>query len=366
MAPAVTREEAERRIRELQESYAAEVRRIYADAERQMIGRVARRIERGIDTTDGQGWAERKLAEVQALNREIQGEISDLRKLDPRIEQAVTDAYNAGADKSAAELIAAKLPDLNADMAFARGSAVRTLAAATVDALSSTHLRILRTAQDIYRQTIGEAASQVLTGTMTRRQAAQMALNRFADKGVTGFVDSAGRSWDMASYAEMAVRSTANQAANQGHSDKLEAAGYDLVIVSASTESCPLCNEWEGKVLSLTGRTPGYPTIDEAAAAGLFHANCTHTTGIYLPGVTRPMDLLPLDQRQDNYKERQQQRYNERMIRKWKNREAAAITDQERAGAKAKVGEWQARQRAFIAETDRRRDYGRESITRAR
>lgn len=38
----------------------------------------------------------------------------------------------------------------------------------------------------------------------------------------------------------------------------------------------------DGKVLSLTGETPGYPTMDEAKAAGLFHPNCRHLYGLYV------------------------------------------------------------------------------------
>ncbi len=30
----------------------------------------------------------------------------------------------------------------------------------------------------------------------------------------------------------------------------------------------------KGEILSLTGKTPGYPTLEEAKTAGLFHPNC--------------------------------------------------------------------------------------------
>jgi hypothetical protein len=357
----MSRREAEAKLRAAQEMFTAEIRRVYSDAERRMLEKVTRRIERGIDTSVP-GWAERKLAEITALNKEIGVELRDLRKLDPKIEAAVKAAYDAGAGVAAADLVAANMTNA-AIGGLVRGAAVKTLAAATIGALDGTQLRILRSAQDAYRGVISEASAQVLTGVVTRRQAAQIALDRFADQGVSGFVDSAGRSWDLASYTEMAVRSATGQAAVQGHIDKLAANDRDLVIVSDNPDECEKCRPWEGQVLSVTGRTPGYPTVAEAREAGLFHPNCRHGLGIWIEGLTRPMKDTadPV-----GYAERQQQRHNERMIRRWKNREAVAITDQAKRRAAAKIGFWQATQRDFIARTGRRRDYGRESVTRAR
>jgi len=88
---------------------------------------------------------------------------------------------------------------------------------------------------------------------------------------------------------------------------------------------------------------------------------------VYVPGLTRVPERRRLAN-PEGYEKRQQQRYNERMIRKWKRREAAAITDEEREFARRKVREWQAIQRKHLALSGRefQRDYARESITRAR
>jgi hypothetical protein len=224
-------------------------------------------------------------------------------------------------------------------------------------------LRILRTTQDKYRSVIAEASQQALTGAVTRREAAQIALNRFADQGITGFIDKSGRSWDMASYAETATRSATAQASVQGHIDKLVSNGYDLVIISDSPEECDLCRPWEGKVLSIRGETPGYPLLQDATTAGLFHANCTHRTHLYVEGLTRPYTNT---ENPDGYKERQKQRYNERMIRQWKRRLAVSTDPKDIAFANSKIAQWEAQQEDFVAQTGRRRDLVRESIEGAR
>src|SRR5690606_4978208 len=155
------------------------------------------------------------------------------------------------------------------------------------------------------------AAAPVL-GVQTRRQAAQSAFDAFADRGVRGFVDSRGRSWELRSYVEMAMRSATARAAVEAHSDRLGAAGVELVIVSQAPEECPLCRPWERKVLARAG-APGAREVQvehgiedgemvtvqvagslpEARGKGLMHPNC-------FPGsvlVSSPSDVLAADAR---------------------------------------------------------------------
>lgn len=64
-----------------------------------------------------------------------------------------------------------------------------------------------------------------------------------------------------------------------------------------------------------------------------------------------------------NYQESQQQRYIERMIRKWKSSEYLLQTAGLDATASSdKVKEWQARMRKFIRDTGRTRRNDREQI----
>lgn len=58
--------------------------------------------------------------------------------------------------------------------------------------------------------------------------------------------------------------------------------GRDLVKISTHKTDCPLCKPWQGKILSITGKTKGYPTLDEARTAGLFHDGCRHAMGLHI------------------------------------------------------------------------------------
>src|SRR5690606_37576968 len=219
---------------------AVALRRIYADAETRLLERIARRLERGID--EDPFWAEQKLQEVRYVQREIEDLVTRLERESRReIETAVVEAYEGGALEAARDIAEVVDRPLREVVRVSRLGAVESIVEEAVAQVRSTHLRILRVADDIYRRTIAEATARAATGAMTRREAAQMALSRFADAGITGFVDRAGRRWDIASYAEMATRTATGRAAIQGHIDRLQANGYDLVIVSDSPDECDLC-----------------------------------------------------------------------------------------------------------------------------
>jgi hypothetical protein len=106
-------------------------------------------------------------------------------------------------------------------------------------------------------------------------------------------------------------------------------------------------------------------SLDEARAAGLFHCNCRHSLSLYLPGVsTRPE--APPHPGGATYADTQQQRYLERQVRAWKRREAAALDDDARQKATARVRAYQGRIRQLVADTGLPRKSAREQIGAAR
>jgi hypothetical protein len=278
------------------------------------------------------------------------------RGRDAEVAVLVTAAAGMGAREAASLLAtsAAAGPPPPALAALSRDLAGR---------LAAADLRILRATDDVFRQVIARVTAQGLTGEFTRRQAAQAALNLLSGRGITGFVDAAGRQWSLASYAEMACRTAANGAARQGTFDRMRAAGRDLAVIGGSSSGCELCSDWEGEVISLDGVTPGYPTLAEAEGAGLFHPNCTHQPYPFVPGLTQTSGIARSDA--GTYEARQQQRYLERGIRGWKTRQAVALDDAAASAAQAKAREWQERLREHVAAKGLKRLSYREQIGKA-
>lgn len=89
---------------------------------------------------------------------------------------------------------------------------------------------------------------------------------------------------NMADYAELVARTTSAEAYRKGAEnailDTFDDMG-DLVQINGHSKfpTSP-CLPFEGAILSLTGITKGYMTIDKAKAQGLFHPNCIHHFGV--------------------------------------------------------------------------------------
>jgi len=139
-----------------------------------------------------------------------------------------------------------------------------------------------RQVNDIYRELALENVRGTVVGYDTWKQTARRFREQLAERGVTGFKDRSGRMWRMTTYTEMVARTTIQEAHTQGTLNRLSEQGHDLIIVSRHRSPCELCGVWEGKVLSITGKTKGYPTFEQAKAAGLMHCNCRHAVSLYI------------------------------------------------------------------------------------
>lgn len=99
------------------------------------------------------------------------------------------------------------------------------------------------------------------------------------NKGVTGFIDKAGRTWKVDTYVDVVAQSSVMRAYNAGVEAETQAQGLDLVQLSDEIDenTCDACAKWAGQILSITGATPGFSTVDDAEADGVFHCHCVHT-----------------------------------------------------------------------------------------
>lgn len=334
---------------DLGEAFTRQVIEVYAETERIMLESIRKRLERGIDSPS---WYADKLAQVSALRKELESKLAGAQgAAAAAVEDGITRAYAAGVQAAQNEVL-----ELGMTSAFAGTSraAVEAIVRETTGLLGSTQFAILRQATDVYRETVEGAAAQVAAGGLTRREASQRVLAGFASKGISGFTDRAGRRWSLEAYAEMTMRTASGRAAVEGSLERYRALGPegDLVIVSDSPEECPLCRPWEGRVLSQSGTSRQHPPLSAAIISGLFHPNCTHSLGLFVPGLTRPMKGT---ENPRGYEERQRQRHLERKVREWKRREAAAMTPDARRAATMRRRRWEDRLSAHVARHDRKR-----------
>jgi hypothetical protein len=88
------------------------------------------------------------------------------------------------------------------------------------------------------------------------------------------FLEIKGRSYKMNKYAELVGRTTMRDAQTAATLDLCHQYENDLVQVSSHGTVCEICAQYEGKVYSISGKTPGYPMLERRTP---FHPNCEHS-----------------------------------------------------------------------------------------
>ena len=121
-------------------------------------------------------------------------------------------------------------------------------------------------------------------------------MDTFKKYGVSYFTDRAGRKWTLQRYIDMATTTTLASTNRDAFFAKSIEWGNDLVKVIhlGITPECPLCAPFTGKVLSITGNTSGYLSVEEAKeiSGHLFSYNCDHST--------ESLELSPEKEEDDN------------------------------------------------------------------
>lgn len=285
-----------------------------------MLATVARRLAQGITE---QGWAEKKARQTLAVRDELDGIGSRLHEQTPTmVTRALDQAYDMGRNLGSVD-------ETGPVPLGSRPSVVQRLAERFVGQLHGAHVPVIRAHQDLYQRATTETEMLMQTGTMVRRDAIAQTVDRLVTEGRDRFTDDSGRSWHLDTYARMAGRSIAGQAAIQGELDEMQAEGRDIILVSDSPRECNLCRRWESKLLSITGasmgethedRTVDY-LVETAIAAGLAHPNCTHNLSPFIPGLT---DIEPAKANPEGYEQQQELRRLERRARELKRRKNAA------------------------------------------
>lgn len=222
------------------ETLVAKVVALYGDAEAALIRRMAASIAKGIDTDQ---WQQRQLLELMRYRREAEALLVKLQQQAATVgEDVVLGAAARGSAHGLAEVGAALAVPLG-DMKHVQvdTEAVVALARDLTGKLGNTGTPILRSVDDMYRRVIADVTARALLGAQTRREVAQAALDEFARQGITGYWDRKGRRWEIEAYTEMATRSSLMNAAIEGHAARLEANGFDLVVISDAPQECKLC-----------------------------------------------------------------------------------------------------------------------------
>lgn len=212
--------------------------------------------------------------------------------VDAFIREELPEYYKRGADDAVTQLRKQGAP-LEVTYGFNRVhiEAIEALIDDTAKSFGETLSGISRSANRLLGKTTRDLLTQQIATGMVSGEAlkatTKMVKGILQDQGLDALIDKGGHHWTLDRYSEMLLRTKAVEARNRGLINRVAENGYDLVQVSHHFASCDLCAPWEGKILSATGKTKGYPTLDLAESEGLFHPNCRHAINTLIPELAK-------------------------------------------------------------------------------
>lgn len=347
-----------------------DVNLIFAEMEQKLVRSFRRNMHKYKNPEDM--WQALKLKDLQAYRREIAqtigGATAQAKALSKLI---VKDDFLAGADKVDDFMkqfnLSTKVSSTD-DFFITNRDKMDALLNSVYGDLDNASHAAYRMMDDVYRQTVFKSQIAFNSGVLTLDQAIDTATKDFLEKGINCIKYSNGAHVNIASYAEMVLRTSAHRATLMAEGARNQEWGVTTIQITQHGSTCPLCSPWQGRVLIDDVYSGGkasdgdYPLLSTAMAEGLFHPNCRHGSGTFFEGISTAPKQLDKEEVESKYQIEQQQRYNERKIREWKRKAEGSMDENHRKEAKSKVRYWQGRQRKLLEENDwLRRNYSRES-----
>ncbi|MCM1508516.1 MAG: phage minor capsid protein [Ruminococcus flavefaciens] len=257
----------------------------------------------------------------------------------------------------------------------------------TLGNMKNLTLTTANTSQTAYINACNSAYMQVVSGAFSYQEAIKQAVQRAAQQGATVTYPS-GHTERIDVAVRRAVLTGVGQTCREIGLMNAEECGCDLMEISAHSGARPSHAQWQGKIVSLSGRR-GYLSksdIGYGTGDGFGGWNCRHDWYPFFEGYSKPnysaKDLKKLDERNieyngkmyNQYEISQIQRKMEREIRSAKREQVAFKTAAREADdpelkqvmqdslnySNSLVKDRQAKMRDFIRQTGQERDYFRE------
>ena len=347
---------------------------VFQKIEEDMIASMMRNLKRHLNTEKEEGinyamWQAEQLAALNEFKRKAPSLFgSYFSTINDQIEEVLKKAHETGKMDQEIQILeairegwsTALKPSANLQGAFFRinDRKLKALIKAVNSDMKKAETAMLRRANDEYRKILFNSQAYYNTGAGTLPQCVDMATKDFLAKGIDCIEYKNGARVGIDSYARMAIRTATTRAYLLGESAKRDEWGISTVIVNKRGVACPKCLQYVGRVFydDVWGSAPIpspeiYPRLSEAMAGGLYHPNCKDTHTTFFEGVTTPPKPMTAAEKKEAsrvYNLEQQQRYNERQIRKYKRLYNGSVDPENRDRYYKKLSAWQDTQKQFV------------------
>lgn len=351
-----------------------DISEVFQKIEEDMIASMMRNLKRHLATENEEGinyamWQAEQLAALNEFKRNnsyLFG--SYFSTINDQIEEVLKKAHASGKMEQEAQILEAIMegwstalkPSSTLQGAFFRinDRKLKALIKSVKSDMKKAETAMLRRANDEYRKIVFNSQAYYNTGAGTLPQCVDMATKDFLSKGIDCIEYKNGARVGIDAYSRMAIRTAQTRAYLLGESEKRDEWGINTVIVNKRGVACPRCLQYVGKVFydDVWGTTPvpspaKYPRLSEAIAGGLYHPNCKDIHTTYFEGVTTPPKPMTVAEKREAtrvYNLEQQQRYNERQIRKYKRLSDGSVDPENQLRYQKKLEVWQDEQRRFV------------------
>lgn len=350
---------------------------LYAQAEADILADMARRIN-GFDMfIPSAQYQMQMLEEMGVLRSDIVRELSRLTGKSKKELTAIM--REAGMETLAADEAIYRAAGLSSSP-VAVSSAVQEVLAAGLKKTGGLFTNLTKTTANTatkqFERALDRAYMQISSGAIDPATATKNAIKSLAKDGVGAITYPSGHVDSLEVAVRRAVITGVNQTCGKMQEARADELGCDLMELTAHAGARPSHAEWQGQIVSRSGR-PGYLSLDDigyGTGAGFKGWNCSHDWRPYFEGMPRTYSKELLDsyeakdyeyngQKMTEYEALQQQRNIERNLRRWKREnvamKAAGLDTTESA---AKIAKWQGVQKDFINQTGLKRQTERESI----
>lgn len=319
------------------------IKQLYEEMELQLISSMQRNLKRHLKEEKEVGfkftqWQAEKLKELkryQNENKEIIGNYT--LNLDKRISKHLKRELKQGAISAISLHNRSNEKKVNMDKLLNKSffkindRKVNALIKSVNNDLKIANKGALRMINDQYRQIIHKSAFFVANGVMTETQAIDMANKDFLSRGLNCIEYKNGRRVNIASYAEMAIRTASVRAQLMGEGDFRKSIGRTLVQATSHGGACPICQKWENHIFiddvysGGTKKDGNYMLLSEAMEQGFLHPNCEHGLITYYPELEDIEAEYKGDE--DNEKIQEKINYCDRNIKKYNRLEKGSIDE---------------------------------------
>jgi len=345
-----------------------DIQEAFATIEEELIKSMMRNMKhhRGEEVIEGMEWTMWQAEQLKALEKYKKTNQKVFQKqfsyINNSIESLISQARQQGSMDQEIEILNAIKKGFKSSRTLTKSTRtaaeffrlndrkINALIRATKQDFKKAEYATLRLANDQYRKIIFNAHAYANTGAATYEQAVDMATKDFLSAGINSIEYRNGARVNISSYASMAIKTASKRAYLTGEGEKRQEWGISTVIVNKRGAACPRCLPFVGKVFiddvwsgGKAGDGP-YPLLSSAIASGLYHPRCNDKHTTYFEGITtepQAMTQDDIDRIAEEYKLEQKQKYNERMVRKYKMLEEGSLDPDNQKYYSQKCKEWQ-------------------------